>query len=350
MSMDNKNLKIVVIGFLTVAALFWLSTLSSPKSQPWQVQPMMAPQVVILSTPEPGSESDTYVQVLAAQFTAESAQATAAFGSSLLTATAEEGLRNDRATATERAWLAVQSTQAAADRATTTAGVATAQAQAVTLTAGADRATSTAQARETQDAYALQLTSTVDQAFVVSQARIQEANAEMAELAAEREREMNRLAAIFPYAFIGLLMILVSIVIAIFVVASVRRLRVVRDAQGNITHVLNPEGRWIPSWYIEEPYTPGSGESALATQGSYHRDLTMMAFMQYVFSRLAVMDAVKGPAHQAQDVLDIVRQMGLMAEPQAIPSNLQVVDVDASDPYVQRVIQDTLPKLMNDED
>jgi len=191
--------------FTSRKALFLLSILLLTACVPSVQEPL----AVHTSNPV-----QAFVDANASQATAQAAVATAQFYTGQLTATVEA----QHAIATERAWL-VQSTQQAAEIAST--------ARAWEATTTADSLASANQSTATQ--HALNITATTDAASASTYATAMAGEAISVELAIQRQRMMNKMWAVTPWA-----VLLATLVFLIFLVLRWIQVRPIqRDPRGD---------------------------------------------------------------------------------------------------------------------
>ena len=170
-----------------------------------------AEQATHAYTPDP---AQAFVDANASQATAQAAVATAQFYTGQLTATVEA----QHAVATERAWL-VQSTQHAAE--------ITSTARAWEATTTADSLASANQSTATQ--HALNITATTDAASASTYATAMAGEAISVELAIQRQRMMNKMWAVTPWA-----VLLATLAFLIFLILRWSQVRPIqRDPRGD---------------------------------------------------------------------------------------------------------------------
>ena len=300
------------------------------------------PRPALAVTPAPDDSAyQMYLDAIQAEGTLEAARArmtaTEQVRQDTVTAAAEQ--RN--ATATERAWLSERETAAAQ-------GTATAVAQQATLQAGAAISTATAQYQATQGTVALQMTrqalnykATVEAASAASTATAQAAEAEIAKLTAERERMMNRIAAVTPWA-VGLLVLTLAMLILIWWVrVELERRRVVRNKDNEPLWWL-PDSR-NPTIIVPERLT---GPGASVQEGAIHTPPPAPGQMQ-VTTQAQIIEMLRSiPPEVSRGIprRELIRQVAARM-PQAAPRlpageiiDIQVVDDD--DPEVHRWVAD----------
>ena len=154
------------------------------------------------------------------------------------------------ATATRQAEIHLQQTQSIENTqmaATMQAGIAIATS---TAQAAQYQATSTANTQSTQDALsaqqtqvAIHLQSTVDANAIAAAQRVQEAEVAMAELAAERERMMNKITAVAPYVGGTILFGVLVYLLLRWGNNEADRRKVFTDREGNPRMVLDVSGQ-----------------------------------------------------------------------------------------------------------
>ena len=213
------------------------------------------------------SEIQVYLDAIQAEGTLESARAQMTATQEVIDATATAHIANqhatqtqqarlDQRTATQRAWQAQQATMEA-DRSNATN----------TAQAAGHIATSTARAAGTQAA----MQSTADTASINAVQTAQAAEAELANLAIQRERLMNKVAAVAPWA-LGIFVIVVIIAaVAYWLKIEADRRRVFRDANGNVTHIQRWErgrGTVVSTDRMSGPAIVLSEDGSVMTPGS----------------------------------------------------------------------------------
>ncbi|RMH46190.1 MAG: hypothetical protein D6694_03765, partial [Gammaproteobacteria bacterium] len=187
---------------------------------------------------------EMYLAAVQAEGTLDAARARMTATAELRRATTTAQAYYAHATATERAWQRAQATAAAQ-------GTASAIERQGTLQAASALATATAQHQATQDTVTLQQTqqamaikATMDAASAAAVATSQAAQAEIAQLAVERERMMNHVAAAAPWGMGVAAFLLAGYLLTRWVRVEVERRRVIRDSENN------------PDWWLPDTHNP----------------------------------------------------------------------------------------------
>ncbi len=322
-----------------------------------------SPRPTLPGTPEPSDPAyQIYLDAVQAEKTlvAIQAQMTATERVVISTGTAQAKqeqasatayAQSMQATATERAWISARETAAAQ-------GTATAQAYQATLQAGVAMSTATAQYQATQGAVAVQQTqqvlaynATVDAASAQALATAQADQAESANLALEREKLINRWAAVVPYLVGSALVAIALYLIYKFVRTELERRRVIRDGDGN------------PKWYIPDDKKPTIilperfiGPGASVEDGEIQQppqlpgqiQITSQAQLVEMLRSLPP-EATRGSGISRRELIQMMLN-NLQNRPQ-IPTG-EIIDiqvVDADDPEVRQWVADVEAEFVKDQ-
>ena len=263
------------------------------------------------------------------------------------------------AQATERAWELVQATMQAADaQATSTAqtgnqigtatamaanGIATASAQAESV-----RGTSTAQYLAVQDA----LQATADVNALNALATAQAADAEMATLALDRERLMNRVIAVAPWA-LGIISFILGCLLVYFGgMALINRLKVIRNKDDGTVDTIYDVSRtgtrvWKPDRATGAIITLDNHGNIDVPQPPGQADATLLAMLPAILQAMPGRNPVI-----SDDFLNQMRAMLGVAQQQAqLPRSGEIIDVkviDAGDPDVRDWLLDVEGQFTQD--
>jgi hypothetical protein len=316
----------VIIGLvvLLVGGLAVRSAVSAPRS---------------LSAPPPPSSEDTQAWTVYRDALLAEGTLAAAYGQMTATANADAQMRLQSTQAVE-SHRATSTAQAQSSQATSTAQAQNAIATTTAL-ALSHQASATAQTEATQAYFSGQLT----QQAVHALATVQSAEAELAVLAAERERVMNQVAAAAPWIIVFTVLLVSLSLLIVWARQEIARRKVLRDRQGRVTHIVDvdPRGKTtlLSADRMPGPTVTIDGNTRLsqtAVSPESQQELTALAMLLDLIRSMSETGGTQGKA-----LFDQIQFLNPLATPRKFTPG-QVVDVqiieNPDDPEIQQWILD----------